>query len=455
MTKKIQSINPFTGELNAEFSLLTREELSEKIDIAYKTFLEWRKTPNSKKKELMLNLASLMEKNQAELAEIETKEMWMLYSFSFAGLTKTIWLIRWFANNFEEILAKKSYESNWLNVIEQYDPIWVIYWIAPWNFPFNQVLRAAVPNILAWNTTVYKHASNTPIAWSKIEELFLEAWFPVWVYQNIFVSGSESEYILSRKEVQWVNLTGSEWAWSAVWALAWKYLKRSVLELWWNDAFIVAETSDIKKIAEDAVKARLSNNWQKCNSSKRFIVQEKYYDDFCKYAVEFTKSLVIWDPKNPETQVWPMAREDLVDEIHSQVEKTVSEWAKLLIWWKSLDREWYFYEPTILADVTPEMTSYQEEIFWPVMSIIKVKDMAEAIEMANNSDFWLSWSVWWDNLEELKEISSQIEAWMVFINKWAASQASLPFGWVKKSGYGKENWPDGLKSFTNKKVIVL
>lgn len=455
MTKKIQSINPFTEELNAEFSLLTREELDQKITLAHKTFLEWKNFSNSEKKKLFLNLADVIDKNREELAEIEMKEMWMLYNFSFAGLEKTANLIRWFANNFEEILEPKIFETNGLKVKSQYDPIWVIYWIAPWNFPFNQVLRAAVPNILAWNTTIYKHASNTPIAGQKIEELFLEAWFPAWVYQNIFISSSESEYILSRKEVQGTNLTGSEWAWSAIWALAWKYLKRSVLELWGNDAFIVWTTSDIKKIAEDAVKARISNNWQKCNSSKRFLVLEKYYDDFCKYAVEFTKTLKIGDPKNPETQVWPMARADLVEEIHSQVQKTIQEWAKLLVWWEKISWKWYFYFPTILADVTSEMTSYKEEIFWPVLSIIKVKNLDEAVKIANNSDFGLCWCVYGDDENELLEIASKIETWMVFINKPAASQASLPFGWVKKSGYWKENWPEWLKAFTNKKVIVL
>lgn len=179
MPKTIQSINPFTEEVNAEFSLLTREELQEKIAQAHKTFLIWKDVAKSEKKALMLKLADIIEKHQAELAEIEMKEMGMLYSYSFAGLGKTANLIRWFANNFEEILANKIFETNGLKVQSQYDPIGVIYGVAPWNFPFNQVLRAAVPNILAGNTTIYKHASNTPIAGAKIEELFLEAGFPV------------------------------------------------------------------------------------------------------------------------------------------------------------------------------------------------------------------------------------------------------------------------------------
>ena len=182
---------------------------------------------------------------------------------------------------------------------------------------------------------------------------------------------------------------------------------------------------------------------------------DKYYEDFCKYAVEYTKTLKIWDPMQAETQIWPMAKEFLLNEIDSQVQKTVKEWAKLLIWGKRIDRKWYFYEPTILADVTPEMTSYKEEIFGPVASIIKVKDVDEAIELANKSDFGLCWAVYWDDSEEILEAAKRIETWMVFLNKPAASQASLPFGWVKKSGYWKENWPEWLKAFTNKKVIVL
>lgn len=199
----------------------------------------------------------------------------------------------------------------------------------------------------------------------------------------------------------------------------------------------------------------MGNNGQKCNSPKRFIVPEKYYEDFCKYSVETMKNLIIGDPKNPETQVGPMARADLVDEIHAQVQKTIAEGATLLFGGEKLDRKGFFYSPTILADITKEMTAYNEEIFGPVMSIIKVKDIDEAIAVANDSDFGLCGSVYGDNHEQLVSIASQIHTGMVFLNQAPASQASLPFGGVKKSGYGKENGPDGLKAFTNEKIIVL
>lgn len=451
---KIQSINPYTEELNAEFETLTQSEIDKKINTAHDAYLSWKNLSKSKKKELFLKLADVIEAQKEELAKIETIEMWMLYSYSLAWLNNTVILTRWFANNFEEILKDQEYETQWMQVKTQYDPIWVIFWIAPWNFPFNQVLRAAIPNILSWNTVVYKHASNTPLAWIAIEKIFLKAGFPVWIYQNLMASSGDSEYIISKKEITWVNLTGSEWAWRSIWSLAWKYLKPSVLELWGNDAFIVCDSNDLDKLAKEAVNARVSNNWQKCNSSKRFIVRESQYDLFCKYFTKHMEALVIWDPFDEKTEIWPMAKADLVEEIDKQVKKTISEWAKLLTGWYKIDRKWYFYTPTTLADVTPEMTSYKEEIFGPVASIIKVKDLDEAVKIANNSDFWLCGCVYWDSEAQTREVASQIETWMVFINKPASSKASLPFGWVKKSGYWKENWPEWLKAFTNKKVIV-
>lgn len=451
---KIISINPFTEGINTTFETIAREELDEKIALAQRAFQSWKEVPKSNKKALFLELARVIESHREELAELQTREMGMLYTASFTGLGSTGKLIHWFAENFESLLANEIETANGTTHEYQYDPLGVIYGVAPWNFPFNQVLRAAIPNILAGNTVLYKHASNTPLAGIRIEELFLEAGFPVWVYQNIMVPSSESDYILSRKEIRWVNLTGSEGAGRSIGSLAGKYLKPSVLELGGNDAFIIASTTNLESIAKEAMKARISNNGQKCNSSKRFIVLEKDYDIFLEYAKHVMESLVIGDPMNPETELGPLARADLVEEIDTQVQKTLSQWARLITGGKKLDRTGYFYLPTILADVTPEMTSYKEEIFGPVASVIRVKNLDEAIEVANNSDFWLCGCVYGDDIEELKMIARRIETGMVFLNKPSASQAHLPFGGVRLSGYGKENGPEGLKAFTNKKVIV-
>jgi len=452
--KTIKSINPFTEEINAEFETLNEQQLNEKIEIAHKAFLEWKNVSKKEKKQLFLNLANELEKDIEECSRLETIEMWMLNHVSKAGLQKTISLIRWFANNFEEILQEKDYISEWVKVKEMYDPIWVIFWIAPWNFPFNQLLRAAVPNILAWNTQVYKHSSNVPMSALKIEELFTKTGFPKWVYTNLFVSSSFTETIISNKYIAWVNFTWSEKVWSKIWSLAWKYLKPSVLELGWNDAFLVLENSDIEKVVDLAVKWRIKNWWQACNSSKRFLIPEKKYDEFLEKYKSAMESLVIWDPMDEKTQLQPLSSEKAVLEIEEQIKRAIKSWAKLEIWWKRLKGKWFLFPATILSNVTKETSSFNEEIFWPVASVMKYSTIEEAIELANWTDFWLSAVVVWNNEKEAIEIWKKLEWWMIFINANAWSKASLPFGWVKKSGYWKENWPDWLKAFTNKKVIV-
>lgn len=452
---KLQSINPYNGEINAEFETLSASEIDIKIDRAHEAYLQWKETPSMYKKELFLKLAQELENDIEECARLETIEMGMLYHVSKAWLQKTANLIKWFANNFEEILKETNYESEGMQVKQIYDPIGVIFWVAPWNFPFNQLLRAAVPNILAGNTQVYKHSSNVPLVALKIEELFHKAGFPEWVYTNLFVSSSLSEHIIANKYIAWVNLTWSEGAGSAVWALAGKYLKRSVLELGGNDAFIISEDANIESIIDFAVNGRVRNGWQACNSSKRFLVPEKYYNEFVEKYTNKMASLVIGDPMLETTQLQPLSSEKSLQDIEKQVQRAVDSGAKIATWGKRISGKWFFFEATVLVDVTPGTSSFHEEIFGPVASVIKVKDMQEAITFANATEFWLSATVFWNNHDELVEIAKKLEWWMVFINNIAGSRASLPFGWVKKSWYGKENGPDGLYAFTNKKVIVL
>ncbi len=451
----IKSINPYTEELNWEYELIWENEVSQIIDTAHKAYNSWKITSSDERKRLFLKLADVLEEDIEECSRLQTIEMWMLYNDSLNWMKWTISLIRWFANNFEDILKEKEYEtSEWIKWKQYYDPIWVIFWIAPWNFPFNQLLRAAVPNILAWNTQVYKHSSNVPMCAKKIQDLFDKAGFPKWVYTNLFVSSSLSEKIISNKYVAWVNITGSEWAWSSVWTLAWKYLKPSVLELWWNDAFVLCSTNEVEKFAKFAVAWRLKNWWQACNCSKRFIIMEKHYDEFCNAFAKSMSSLVVWDPMNPNTEVQPLSSRKAVEEIKTQVDRAVESWARILTWWNIIEGKWFFFEPTVLADVTENTSSFNEEIFWPVASIIKSKNIEDSIRLANSSDFWLSATVWWDNESELREVASKLEWWMIFINAIAWSKASLPFGWVKKSWYWKENGEDWLKAFVNKKVVL-
>lgn len=448
------SQNPYTGEVNKEFATIDNDQLTAIIDKAHTAYLSWKQTDASEKRKLFLRMADILDERNESYAKLETIEMGRLYGIAKKWLTGTANLIRWFANNFESILANEAITEEWLSGHIQYDSIGVIYGVAPWNFPFNQLLRAAVPNILAGNTQVYKHASNVPMCLEAIQALFDDAGFPEWVFTALYISSSQSEHIISHPAVQGVNLTGSEDAWAAIWSLAGKYLKRSVLELWWNDPFVVLDTNNIDTIVAEATACRLSNGWQRCNSSKRFVVLAKYYDAFVEKFGDFMSKQIVGDPMDPATHVPPMSSARLVQDIHKQVTQSIEQGARLVTGGTVIDEEKNLYAATVLADMQPGMTSWEEEVFWPVASVIKANDIDHAIQLANTSDFGLSAVVYGDDAEQCKAVARQLEWGMIFINQPPGSKASLPFWWVKKSGYGKENGPDGLKAFTNRKVVL-
>lgn len=450
----ITSKNPYTWEINGTFETLTDEQLTDVIDQAHQAYLSWKDTSFEERKLLFLKMADIIDEERAELAQWTTREMWMLQTTSQKILVGTANLIRWYANNAERVLADESFSHDGLTGKYKYDSLGVIFWIAPWNFPYNQLLRAVVANIMAWNTSVYKHASNVPFCAWKIQELFDKAWFPKWVYTTLYISSSQSEAVISHNHVRWVNLTWWEKAGSVIGSLAWKYLKPSVLELWGNDAFVLLDHENTEAIAAQAVSCRIGMWWQRCNSSKRFIILDKHYDAFVAYMKKYMEQQTIWDPMDAATLIPPMARKDLVDEIHNQVQKTIAEWATLVTWWEIVGDDNQFYAPTVLADVTPEMTSFKEEVFGPVATVVRSSSIEESIALANWTDFWLSAVVFGDDIEQCKKIAEKLDWWMIFVNNPAKSKASLPFWWVKKSWYGKENGPEGLRAFTNKKAIV-
>ncbi len=448
------SRNPFTGEINIEVEKMSNDQVDQKIAIAQQAYISWKDTSLEHRSSLFHKLADIMDRDRDKICLLATKEMGMLQHISQGILTSCANLMRWYADNVEEVLGDKDFSHDGMTGKYVYDPLWVIYWIGPWNFPYNQVLRAAAANIIAWNTTVYKHSSNVPLCAAMIEKLFAEAWFPEWVYTNVYISGSQSEHIISNNAIQGVNITASEQAWSIVWWLAGKYLKPSVLELWWNDAFVLLDHKDTSAMVAKAVACRITMGGQRCNSSKRFIILDKHYEDFVEQMWLHMAALKIGDPMDPNSDLPPIATTKLLHEIHHQVEQTIAQWARLITWWKIVGSKEQFYAATVLADVTPEMTSYREEVFGPVASIVRSSSIEESIRLANNSDFGLSAVVYGDDIDQCKDVARQLEWWMIFINQQPASKSSLPFGWVKKTWYGKENWPDGLRSFTNKKVIL-
>ena len=450
----LQSTNPYNWELNATYETISDEEITTKIETAHQAYLSWKDTSFAERKDLCYKLAAVMRAEQAELGEMQTKEMWMLYSSSYSGIESTASLIEWMADNAERVLGEKSYDKEGTSGVEFYTPLGIIYWVGPWNFPFNQVLRAAVPNILAGNTTVYKHSSDVPMCAEKIEELFLKAGFPVGVYQNLFIKSSQSEHIISHEYIAGVNLTGWERAGSAVGSLAGKYIKPSILELGGNDAWILLSHEDTEKYAKIAASCRITNGGQRCNGSKRFIVLKEHYDEFAQHFAAALADITIGDPMDENTDLGPMATAGGIEDLERQVAETLDQGARLVTGGKTAGDRNQFFEPTLFVDVTEDMTIWKEETFGPICGVMKAKNAQEAIKMANRSDFWLSASVWWDDDSELREVSKKLDGGMIFINKMAGSKKHLPFGGVGKSGYGKENGEEGLRAFANKKVIL-
>ena len=447
-------INPANEEVLYEYEYINREELDKKIKKAEIAFKSWKNTSFEERKQKFDKLAELMLENKEELAKVDTLEMWMLFSWALWDVSKTSTWISYVAEKWEEWLRSIEFKDGWISWKRVFDPIWVIYSISPWNFPYNQAFRNAAPNIMAWNVVLSKHASNVVWAARKIEELFLSAGFPEWIYQNIEIASSESEYLISHRSIKGTNITGGDKAWRAIWELAWKYLKPSILELGWIDPFILLDTNDLDKTIALAKTWRLSSCGQKCNSSKKFIIVEEYYDEFCEKLAKSFSELKIWDPFDSSTVIWPISSKWSIKELEEIVLAWVKDWAKLLTWWKRVDMKWYYFQPTVICDVEIENSLFDTETFGPIASVIKARDKNHAVELVNSSKFWLTACVVCDSIELFEEVASNLETGNVFHNKIPTSYPFLPYGWVKDSWYWKELWERGIKNFMNEKVIV-
>ncbi len=448
-----QSINPYTQELIARYSPLNSKELDNSIQKTAERFHEWKHKSFKDRSIFFLKMAKLLRKNQEEYAVLISNEMGKIIRESRAEIEKCAWLCEYYAENTEQLLAKEIIKSDASKSRIQFDPIGIVYAIMPWNFPFWQVLRAAVPTMMAGNAMVLKHAPNVMGCAIAIEKLFIDAGFPENTFQNLMIPIDLSEQVIAHPAICGVTLTGSMQAGSAVAAQAGKHLKKCVMELGGSDPFIVLNDADIDLACKTAVSSRMLNAGQVCISAKRFIVEEGIYDQFVEEQKKLLQNLSHGNPLLEDTDMGPMAREDLLINIENQVQKSVEMGAKIIIGGKRSEQSQLFYEFTLVTNVTTKMPVFMEETFGPVMTVIKAKDADDAIQIANDSSMGLGASLWTKNLVLAEKMATKIEAGAVFINGMTKSDPRIPFGGIKQSGFGRELGSYGIKEFLNIKTV--
>ena len=451
----IASINPATGEKLKEFAAFDDAEIEKRLKRAEKAFVHHRREPFAKRAQLMMAAASLLEQEKDRLARTMTLEMGKLFRAAQEEIAKCIRGCRFYAENGERFLEDETAQTDAARSYVRYDPLGAILAIMPWNFPFWQVFRFAAPALLAGNVGLLKHAANVPQCALEIEEIFCRAGFDEGVFQTLLIEAQEVEKVIVDPRVQAITLTGSEKAGSAVASTASRHIKKSVLELGGSDPFIVMPSGDFESTLRTAIKARTINNGQSCIAAKRFLVADEVYDEFLRQFVEGMRALKVGDPFDETTDIGPLATEHIFQGVHEQVQKSIAAGAKLLTGGNRIHGPGFFYEPTVLVDVPSDSPAYREEIFGPVASFFRVRDAADAIEIANDTSFGLGASAWTNDRAEQELFASELEAGMVFINSMVASDPRLPFGGVKRSGFGRELGVAGIREFTNAKTIWI
>jgi succinate-semialdehyde dehydrogenase / glutarate-semialdehyde dehydrogenase len=452
----LTAFNPADGTELARFEEPTEDELAAAIERAHEAFLEWRERPLAERCKLLRSLASTLRASKADLAREATLEMGKILREAEGEVEKSAVFCEYYADNAERLLAPEAIDDG--GALENYvrfEPLGVILAVMPWNFPYVQVFRFAPPTLVAGNVALLKHASNVPGCASRIEALFTEAGFPEGVFQTLLVGPGPVEGILADDRVRGVALTGSEAAGSKVAAVAGRNLKRSVMELGGSDPFIVLDDADIDAAAREGCRGRNINAGQACIASKRFIVVDAVADEFERKLTEAVQGLQIGDPLDAETDVGPLARPDLVDDLRRQVEASEAAGAELATGGFEHELPGSFVKPIVMTGVTPEMPVFREETFGPVAAVVRVANEEEAIAVANRSDFGLGASVWTRDLERGKAVAARVEAGMVFVNSIVFSDARLPFGGIKRSGYGRELGAYGIREFVDVKSVAI
>ncbi|MFV5701850.1 NAD-dependent succinate-semialdehyde dehydrogenase [Flavobacterium sp. XS2P12] len=446
-----KSINPFSRAIIAEHEVLTNAKLNQKLKISESAFKNWRNTSFQERADKMKKLAHVLRANKDGLGLLITNEMGKILSEGISEVEKSAGNCDFYAENAEKMLKEQQYDTPFRS-LSVYDPMGAVFAIMPWNYPFWQVLRYAAPAIMAGNVTLLKHAPNVIGCAKAIENAFLEAGFPEGVFQQITIDIAQVESVIASDIVCGVTLTGSEMAGSSVASLAGKHIKKSVMELGGSDAFIVLNDANLEKAATVATQSRMLNAGQACICAKRIIVAEKVADEFAALFAQKINALQQGNPLQNGINMGPLARLDLAEKLSNQLGKALQQGAKLIVGGM---REDCNFQPTLIDFVDSNNIAFQEEIFGPLATIIRAKDENDAVAIANNHRYGLASAIWTEDREKGYRLARKIEAGNVFINSLVRSDSRIPFGGIKKSGYGRELSDIGIKEFMNMKSIII
>lgn len=449
------TIDPATGRVLETFEYMNVAQVDRLLDAAVRAQRAWRETSSAERAEFFERLARGLRTESGVLAATAVREMGKPHAQAVAEVEKCAVACEHFAQNAAKLLADVPLPSSGSRSYAAIRPLGIVLAIMPWNYPYWQYFRAAIPALLAGNGVVLKHAENTTRCALEIERIVAAAGGPEGMAPTLLVENPEIDRRIADARIAGVTLTGSERAGVAVASAAGAALKKSVLELGGSDAFVVLRDADIDAAAQTAVTARFQNNGQSCIAAKRFIVEDAAYDAFLDRFIELARALRVGDPAEPDTVVGPCAREDLRATLDAQVRATVDAGARLELGGKALARDGYFYEPTIVSNVQPGSRMFEEEVFGPAAAVVRARDERHAIELANASSYGLGCSIWSSDVARAESLAARVESGMVFVNAMVASDPRLPFGGLKKSGYGRELSAMGVREFANVQTVYV
>jgi acyl-CoA reductase-like NAD-dependent aldehyde dehydrogenase len=447
------SVNPTTGQRIRAYPVLPAAGIDRAVARASERFPEWSRLRADKRAGFLEGLARTLRDQSEALARLATEEMGKRLTEARAEVEKCAVACEYYASHGPDFLVDQMIASDAGRSLVAWQPLGPVLLVMPWNFPYWQALRQAIPATLAGNTVLLKHASNVPGCAAALEELFNEAGFPEGVFRNLAIGSDAVEGVIADPRVRGVSLTGSEGAGRAVAAAAGKALKKTVLELGGSDAFVVLADADLDHVAQQAVKARFQNNGETCIAAKRFIVEAAVADAFVARLRDGIERLRVGDPMAEDTDLGPLARPDLRDDLHDQVQRSVDAGAACLAGGEALERDGYFYAPTLLDRVRPGMAAFDEETFGPVAAVTRAADVDEAVALANASRYGLGGSVWTRDRVRGEQVARRLECGCAFVNGIVKSDPRLPFGGVKDSGYGRELSALGIREFVNAKTV--